>query len=103
MKNIFIVVLLVLLLTSNIVWSIFYHDDIEHADSVAELEIKIRERSMENMADIITHVYKDKNKHDLSDALKVDFNTEEVKVDGDWVYFKNIKFQFSGNKLIKVF
>lgn len=101
-KNIVIVVLSVLLLTSNIIWSNFYHDDIESADSVAELEIKIRDKSIENMAEIIAHVYKDKNKHDLINALKTDFNTAEIYIDGDWVYFKNIKFQFIDNKLIKV-
>ncbi len=95
--------MLLTLLVSNSIWSNFYYHDIKQADDVAELEIKIKEKTIESMSKLIFKCYKNSNRHDLAERLKADFNTDEISIDGDWLYFESIKFQFIEDELVNVY
>lgn len=93
----------ILLVANNAVWLSTFKSSLSEADSHAELEIDIREKIIAEMAEFIYFQNRGASKEELKEFLKEGFDPEFIEDEGQWVYFRSLKFEYKEGKLSKVY
>ena len=102
-KNIVIVILIVVLLVSNAAWLNMLKSNLSDFSRHSELEIEVRDKVIGEMSELLIFQNRDISKAKLIELLSTEFDSPQIKDEGQWVYFRTLKFEFRDNSLLKVY